>query len=167
LYIADKSDRRIRELLSTPSVVQIGSSISFNGTLNGANLSIQSVLSADVVPSTYSVAGVPWSLTITSTVFTAGSASLPANATTVSAPSASCDAWFSVCAQVAPVAGDPAGYPFTIPAAASAPAAATFFSDQTGTGPQILSFPFQMNVPANAKQGVYSSNWTITIQSGP
>ncbi len=121
----------------------------------------------DVVPSTYSVAGSPWSLTITSTTFTAGAASLPTNATTVSPPIASCDAWFSVCTQVAPVAGDPAGYPFTIPAAASAPAAATFFSDQTGTGPQTLSFPFQMNVPANAKPGVYTSNWTITVQSGP
>ncbi len=167
LYIADKTDRRIRELLSTPALVQVGSSISFSATLNGANFSVHSVLSADLVPSTYSVAGTPWSLTITSTTFTTGSASLPANATTVSAPITSCDAWFSACTQAAPVAGDPAGYPFTIPAAASAPAAATFFSDETGTGPQTLSFPFQMNVPANAKAGVYTSTWTITIQSGP
>ena len=165
LYVADKTDRRIRELLSTPTLLYIGSAISFNGTLNG--LPINSVLSADVVPSTYSVVGGPWSLTITSTTFTTGTASLPTTATTVSAPIASCDAWFSVCTQVVPVAGDPTSYPFIIPAASTAPTAATFFSDQTGTGPQTLSFPFQLNVPASAKAGTYTSTWTVTIQSGP
>ena len=165
LYIADKTDRRIRELLSTPTLLSISSAISFSGTLNG--FPFNSVLSADVVPSTYSVAGAPWSLTITSTTFTTGSSSLPTTATTAFAPISSCDAWFSVCTQVAALAGDPTSYPFTIPAASPAPTAATFFSDQTGTGSQTLDFPLQLNVPNNAKPGTYTSTWTVTIQSGP
>jgi len=167
MYIADKTDRRIRELISTPTLLQLNSSIIFNGKLNGQNLATQSALSADVVPSTYSVSGTQWSLTMTSTTFMAGSATLSTTATSVGAPIASCDAWFSVCTQVAPVAGDPPGYPFTIPAGSSPPAAATLFSDKTGTGSQTLSFPFQVNVPANSRSGIYSSTWTITIQSGP
>jgi len=167
MYIADKTDRRIRELISTPTLLQLNSSIIFNGKLNGQNLATQSALSANVVPSTYSVSGTQWSLTMTSTTFMAGSATLSTTATSVGAPIASCDAWFSVCTQVAPVAGDPPGYPFTIPAGSSPPAAATLFSDKTGTGSQTLSFPFQVNVPANSRSGIYSSTWTITIQSGP
>jgi hypothetical protein len=167
LYIADKTDRRIRELLSTPTLLQLSSSISFSGTINGKNLVLPSVLVADVVPSTYSLSGSPWSLTITSTTFQSGSASLPTTATSVSVPIVSCDAWFSACTQVSPVAGDPPGYPFVIPAGATPPTAATFFSDETGTGSQTLSFPFQVTVPANGKSGTYTSTWTVTIQTGP
>jgi len=65
------------------------------------------------------------------------------------------------------VPGDRPGYPFTIPAGSPAPAAATFFSDETGTGSQTLTCPFQLTVPANATPGTYTSTWTITVQSGP
>jgi hypothetical protein len=167
MYIADKNDRRIRELIFTPTMLQLSSTILFSGTMNGKDLVLPSVLSADVVPSTFSVSGSPWSLTITSTTFTAGSTSLPTTAATASAPIASCDAWFSACTQAAPLAGDPSSYPFVIPAGSTAPTAATFFSDEAGTGSQTLSFPLQLNVPANSKPGTYTSTWTITIQSGP
>jgi hypothetical protein len=167
MFIADKTDRRIRELLSTPTLLSLSNSISFPGTLNGKDLLIPSVLTADVVPSTFSVSSTQWSLTITSTTFTTSTASLSNSATTVSRPIASCDAWFTVCTQVAPIAGDPPSYPFTIPAGSTPPLAATFFSDETGTGPQTLSFPFLLNLPANAKAGTYTSTWTVTIQSGP
>lgn len=85
----------------------------------------------------------------------------------MSAPIASCDEWFSACAQVAPIAGDPPSYPFTVPAGSTPPTAATFFSDKTGTGSQTLSFPVQVTLPANGKPGTYVSTWTVTIQSGP
>jgi hypothetical protein len=164
MYIADKTDRRIREVIGTPAMLQLSSSISFGGTTNGKDLVLPSVLTADVVPS---VSGSQWSLTITSTTFTDGSDSLSTTATSVSAPIASCDTWFSACTQVAPVAGDPPAYPLAIPAGSTPPTAATFFSDQTGTGSQTLSFPFQVNVPAKSTVGTYTSAWTITIQSGP
>jgi hypothetical protein len=167
LYIADKTDRRIRELLATPSVMGLSSTISFSGTMTGQDLVLPSVLTADVVPSTFAVSGTQWSLTITSTTFSNGQVSLPPSATTVSAPIASCDAWFSVCTKVAPVAGDPPNYPFVIPAGPTAPTAATFFSDKTGTGPQTLSFPLQVTVPANGTPGTYTSTWTISVQTGP
>jgi hypothetical protein len=167
MYIADKNDRRIRELIFTPVMLALSPTISFSGTMNGTNLVLPSVLTADVVPSTYSVSGSPWSLTITSTSFTTGSVALPTTATTVSAPIASCDEWFSACIQAVPVAGDPASYPFVIPAGSTAPTAATFFSDESGTGSQTLSFPLQLTVPADGKPGTYTSTWTITIQSGP
>ena len=167
MYIADKTDRRIRELISTPVLLQLSSAISFSGKLNGKDMVLSSVLTADVVPATYSVSGSQWSLTITSTTFTTGSASLLTTATTVSAPIASCDAWFSVCTQASPIAGDPPGYPLAIPAGTTPPMAATFFSNETGTGSQTLSFPFQVAVPAKAQAGTYTSTWTITIQTGP
>ena len=167
MYIADKTDRRIRELIATPAMLQLNSSIAFSGSLNGQNLVIQSVLTADVVPSTYSVSGLQWSLAMTSTTFSTGSVSLPTTATSVAVPIASCDAWFAACTQVSPVSGDPPVYPFTIPAGSPPPVAATLFSDKTGTGSQTLSFPFQINVPANSRSGIYSSTWTITVQSGP
>jgi hypothetical protein len=68
---------------------------------------------------------------------------------------------------VAPIAGDPPAYPFTIPAGSTPPTAATFFSDETGTGSQTLSFPLQFTVPAKTRSGAYSSTWTISIQTGP
>jgi hypothetical protein len=167
MYIADKTDRRIRELILTPALLGLSSAVLFSGNLSGKDLVIHSVLTADVVPSTYSVSGSQWSLSITSTTFTSGSSSLPATATAISAPIASCDAWFSVCTQVAPIAGDPPAYPFTIPAGSTPPTAATFFSDETGTGSQTLSFPLQFTVPAKTRSGAYSSTWTISIQTGP
>jgi hypothetical protein len=167
MYIADKTDKRIRELIFAPALLQLSSAVSFSGTLTGKDLVLPSVLTVDVVPSTYSVSGSPWSLTITSTTFRTGSASLSTTAATVSSPIASCDAWFSVCTQVVAMAGDPPSYPVTIPAGSTPPTAATFFSDETGTGPQTLSFPFQVAVPAKAYSGTYTSTWTITAQSGP
>ena len=166
VYVADKGTDRLRELIAAPALFDLPSTVTFpNYVLAGVNGSSIGALSIDLLPSTYSVSSQPWSITITSTTFTSGSHSLSTSATTVGAPIDSCDAAFA-CVAVSPRSGDPT-YPFTVPAAATAPAAATFFSDQTGTGPQTLSFDFAVALPANAFAGTYTSTWTITDQSGP
>ena len=165
LYIADKTDRRVREVLSAPSLLGVAP-VAFSGTLTGKDTVLSSVLTVDVLPSTYSVAGAQWSFTITSTTFVNGAASLPAAATTISSPTSSCDASFS-CTMASAVAGDPSSYPVTVPAGSAPPTAVTFFSDKSGTGPQTMSFPVQISVPADAKAGTYTSTWTITAQTGP
>ncbi|HVB05702.1 MAG TPA: hypothetical protein VNF07_05585 [Acidimicrobiales bacterium] len=166
LVVADKGTDRVRELVSAPLLLDLPSSFTFpNFTLPGVDGVSGGVLSMDLVPSTYSLSTAPWSLAITSTTFSSGGHALSAAATTVGAPISSCDAAFS-CTAVAARGGDPT-FPFTVPAGAPAPAAATFFSDQSGTGPQTLSFTFQIAIPADAFAGTYTSTWTITDQSGP
>jgi hypothetical protein len=60
-------------------------------------------------------------------------------------------------------------YPVTLPAGATAPAAAKLYdaAANTGAGPTNVTLTFQLAVPANAYNGSYTSTWTFTIASGP
>jgi len=133
-----------------------------NLTLNGYNQSLSTNYAVTVTDNTGSSAG--WNLSGTSTTFTNGTGqTLPTTATTVTTGSA------------ASVAGtcllptNSIGYPVTLPAAATAPAAVKLHNAaaNTGLGPSTVTLAFGLAVPANAYAGTYSSTWTLTLASGP
>ena len=134
LYVVDKTDRRVREVLSAPSLLGVAP-VAFTGALTGKDTVLSSVLTVDVLPSTYSVAGTQWSFTITSTTFVNGAANLPATATTISSPTSSCDASFS-CTMASGVDGDPPSYPVTVPAGSAPPPRSLFSATSQGPGPR-------------------------------
>jgi hypothetical protein len=109
-------------------------------------------------------AGLGWNLTITSTQYTTGSATLSTTASTVTGAAATCSNG-GVC--VAPV--NATAYPVTVPAAATAPAAVKLASVAAGGGEGLFSMPvtIAVRVPQNSFSGSYHSTITVSIVSGP
>ena len=96
-------------------------------TLDGLNHAQTVAASFDITDSTN---GNGWNLSATSTTFTAGAQSLPTTATTVaSAPTAACDSGFTCTAPTNSVS-----YPYTLPAAGTAPTATELVNAAVGTG---------------------------------
>jgi hypothetical protein len=153
-------DPGVLSFVSTPS------NLTFPAlTLDGTNETTSAALPLDVGDNTGSGAG--WNVTITSTQFSSGSATLPASATSVNvAPSASCDAGVS-CTPA--TLSSSVTYPITVPAGETAPTATRLYSAAAGTGmgDQTISPDFTLAVPANAASGSYSSDWTLSLVSGP
>lgn len=147
---------------STPAA-----SITFPATtLNGTNQTVTSTLGFDVGDSTGSGAG--WNVTATSTTFTSAGHTLPTTATTIqSAPTASCDASASGCTP----ATTNVSYPYSLPAAGTAPTATKMFNAAAGTGMgnQTFTPTWTLAIPANAiASGTpYTSTWTFSLVSGP
>src|SRR5205823_10737382 len=109
--------------------------------------------------------GSGWNITATSTSFTAGTHSLAPTAVTVPAvATVACDSGASCT-----TATNAVSYPYTLPAAATAPTATKIFSAaaNTGLGNQTVTLVFQLAIPASAFAGSYSSTWTYTLVSGP
>ena len=134
-------------------------------SLDGSNQTTTASLPIDIADATGSGAG--WNVTITSTQFSSGAATLPASATSVgTAPSVSCDP----SASCTPATLSSAfSYPVTVPAGSTAPAATRLFSAAAGSGmgDQTFNPAFILAVPANAAVGAYVSNWTLSLVSGP
>lgn len=133
-------------------------------TLNGSNQTTSKSQALDI--SDARGTGVGWHVTATSTLFTSGSDTLPAGTVTIaSTPGVACDA--SVTCTVASTSG--VSYPYTLPAAASAPTATTMYNAaaNTGMGAQTATPTWQLAVPASAKAGTYTSTWTYSLVSGP
>lgn len=106
-----------------------------------------------------------WSISVTSTTFTTGSRTLSNNATTVqSAPTIACKA-----ATTCTPATNSVSYPFTLPAAGTAPTAQKLFSAavNTGLGAQTVTPTWRLAIPATTYAGTYTSTWTFTLMSGP
>jgi hypothetical protein len=145
---------------STPGNVTFPST-----TLNGQNATVTAAQPLDIADATGSGAG--WNLTATSTVFTAGSHTLPTGATTIAtAPAApTCDS--NVTCTVA-TAGS-VSYPYSLPAGTTAPTATKMFSATAGTGmgDQTLTPTWSLAIPGNAYAGNYTSTWTVSLVSGP
>lgn len=59
--------------------------------------------------------------------------------------------------------------PVTLPAGASAPTAVSLFDAASGTGlgPSTVTLTLRLSIPARARAGTYSSQWTLTVASGP
>ncbi len=134
-------------------------------TLNGTNQTVAETLAFDVGDSTGSESG--WDVTGTSTTFTSTTHTLPTAATMIqSAPTASCDA-LSECT----IAATTVSYPYTLPAAASAPTATKLFnaSANTGMGNQTFTPTWTLAIPAGAVSSAtaYTSTWTLSLASGP
>jgi len=164
--------------VTTASVTLHGGGLSFvNGTpastlsfpattLNGANQTITASLPFDVSDATGSGAG--WNVSATSTPFTSGSHTLPADATTIqAAPSLVCDLLPIFCTLASPLVG----YPYTLPAAAVAPTPTTIFDAVAGTGlgGQTFDTTWTLAIPADAVATAtpYTSTWTFSLASGP
>jgi DNA-binding beta-propeller fold protein YncE len=134
-------------------------------TLDGTDQSTSASLPLDIGDNTGTGAG--WNVTITSTQFSDGSATLPSSATSVdTAPSASCDVGAS-CTPATLSAN--VTYPLTIPAGSTAPTATRLYSAAAGSGmgDQTIAPDFTLAVPADAAAGAYASDWTLSLVSGP
>jgi hypothetical protein len=137
--------------------------VSFSATLGGADQTVTSNQGIDVSDATGS--GTGWNLTATSTTFTTGTHSLSTSATTVSsAPSVACDAG-TTCT----TATNSVTYPYSLPAATTAPTATKLYNAaaNTGMGNQTVTVAWKLAVPGNAYAGSYTSTWTLSLVSGP
>jgi hypothetical protein len=137
--------------------------VSFSGALNGANQTLTTTQPYDVSDATGSAAG--WNVTATSTQFLSGAKTLAIGATTVpSAPSIACDATVTCT-----VATNTTTYPYTLPAATTAPTATKMIdaSAATGMGNQTVTPTWSLAIPAATQAGIYTSTWTMSLVSGP
>lgn len=158
---------------STASVTLTAGSLAFvsappnvtfpGATLTGLNLSVTAPQAIDISDATGSASG--WDVTATSTTFTSGGNTLPTTATTIaSAPTDACDT-NSTCT----LATNAIGYPYSLPAATTAPTATKLFNAAatTGAGNQTITPTWSLAIPAGSHAGAYSSTWTLTLASGP
>jgi len=137
--------------------------VSFSGTLTGADQTLSTTQAFDVGDATGSGAG--WNITATSTTFTTGSHTLSTSATTVtSAPTIACDGG-ATCT----TATNSTSYPYTLPAAGTAPTATKLFNAavNTGMGDQTATPTWKLAIPASTFAGTYNSTWTLSLVSGP
>jgi sugar lactone lactonase YvrE len=135
---------------------------SFTFTLTGTNSPVISQHTFKVNDNTGSGGG--WHMTITSTQFTStGGKTLPTTVLAITGVTAACTAG-QTC--VLPANGVNA-YPITVPAASTAPAAATFFSANSGsgTGDITLTATFSLTVPPGSVPGTYTSTASETLVS--
>jgi hypothetical protein len=135
-------------------------------TLNGAERTLSATLAFDVSDATGSGAG--WNVSATSTQFTSGSRTLPTAATTIqTTPSLVCDLLPIFCTLASTIVS----YPYTLPAAAAAPAATPIYDAvaNSGLGPQTFTTTWTLAVPAGvfASATPYTSTWTFSLGSGP
>jgi hypothetical protein len=142
------------------------SAVSFAATLEGKDQTVSTTQALDVSDATGSGAG--WNLTATSTTFTTGGESphtLSTSATTVgSSPTSACDAG-STCT----LASNSVSYPYTLPAASTAPTATKLFNAAAGTGlgNETVTPTWKLAVLATTFAGTYNSTWTLSLVSGP
>jgi WxL domain surface cell wall-binding len=134
-------------------------------TLDGTNKTVTAPQAFDVADATGSGAG--WNITATSTVFKSGTQTLPTGATTIaSSPGApTCDT--NVTCTVGGTTT--VSYPYSLPAAATAPTATKLFNApaNTGMGDQTVTPTWTLAIPGNAYAGNYTSTWTLSLVSGP
>ena len=136
---------------------------SLSVTLSGSDQTAVYTMDLDVDNSGVGASTAGWNLTVTSTPFTTGVASLPATASTITAVAVACTT--GPCTDPA----NSVSYPVAVPAGASPPPAVKFFSTPavTGIGGFRITPTVQVFVPANAYAGTYTSTLTLTLVSGP
>jgi len=138
-------------------------SVAFAATLSGVDQSVTTTQTFDVHDATGSGAG--WNITATSTTFTSGSHTLATTAVTEAvAPADTCDA-----STTCTLATTTVTYPYTLPAATTAPTATKIFnaSANTGLGDQSAVSTMALDVPASTTAGTYTSTWTYSLVSAP
>ena len=134
-------------------------SVAFPGaTINGTNQTVSASGTFDVIDNS---GGTGWNETASSTVFTTGTHSMSATATSVlGAPAVSCNSGWTCT-----VLTNTVSYPYTVPVGS----ATKLFAATTGTGQghQTLTFTFTLSLPGNSYAGSYASTWTFSTVSGP
>lgn len=168
--VAQAASTAASETVSAGSLSFINSTpaatITFPGTtLTGANQTVTAPLAFDIGDATGSGAG--WNVTATSTTFTSTTHTLPTTATTVPvAPTPTCDAAGSCTLATTNVT-----YPYSLPAAATAPTATKLFNAaaNTGMGSQTVTPTWSLAIPSNtiASATAYTSTWTFSLVSAP
>lgn len=171
LPVAANATTAASETLSAGSLAFINSTpaatLTFpTTTLNGTNQTVTAPLALDIGDSTGSGAG--WNVTGTSTTFTSTTHTLPTSATTIAvAPTAVCDAGATGCT----VAATNVSYPYSLPAATSAPTATKLFNAtaNTGMGNQTFTPTWTLAIPSTAVASAtaYTSTWTLSLVSAP
>jgi hypothetical protein len=147
----------------TLAFVSTPPNVSFTATLNGADQTVTQTQALDVSDATGS--GTGWNITATSTTFTAGAKTLATTSTTVTAtPATACDAG-ATCT----LATNAIAYPYTLPAATTAPTATKLFNAavNTGIGNETVTPTWRLSVPAATFAGTYTSTWTMSLVSAP
>ncbi|MBO9533250.1 MAG: WxL domain-containing protein [Solirubrobacteraceae bacterium] len=131
--------------------------------LNGSDQTVSQTQTLDISDARGTGAG--WNVTATSTSLNNGSVSLPNTATTMTtAPSVACDAGITCVTPTNSIT-----YPYTLPAAGTAPLATKMYNaaTSTGTGALTVTPTWRLLVPASAAVGTYTSTWTLSLVSGP
>jgi hypothetical protein len=108
--------------------------------------------------------GAGWNLTITSTSFDTGTATLATNASSITAVTSSC-ANGGICT----AATNTVSYPVAVPAGATAPSAVKFYNAAaaSGQGTFTITPTIAVSVPQNSYRGTYTSTLTLSVVSGP
>lgn len=109
--------------------------------------------------------GAGWNITATSTAFNNGTVSLPNGSTTITGPpTVACDSGVACVTPTSSIT-----YPYTLPAAGTAPGATKLYNaaTSTGTGALTVTPTWRLLVPATAAVGTYTSTWTLSLVSGP
>lgn len=125
-----------------------------NTTLNGLLQSLPATQPIEVGDATGSGAG--WNITATSTTFTSGSHTLPTSATTIAtAPALACASGAAGCV----TATTTVSYPYSLPAASTAPTATKMFNAaaNTGMGDQTVTPTWKLEVPPATYAGTYTA----------
>src|SRR2546423_1626914 len=144
------------------------------GLSHGATASVTSTLDGSDQTATYTIPlsiddargnGLGWNTTITSTTFNDGAGhTLPTTASSITAVSSTCRAGGSCTA-----ATNAIGYPLTVPAAATAPAAVKLFNAaaNTGMGRFTVTPTIAVTMAGNVYAGAYTSTVTFAVVSAP
>ena len=143
--------------------VSAAPNVNFSDTLNGKDQTVTATQALDIGDARGSGAG--WNITATSTTFTAGAVTLSTTATTVqSAPTIACDSG-ATCL----FATNSISYPYTLPAATSAPTATKVFNSalNTGMGDQTVTVTWTLAITGKTLAGSYTSTWTLSLVTGP
>jgi len=110
--------------------------------------------------------GSGWNLTITSTTFVTSNSKdkLPTNASQIIGVTLGCSANFTCTKPVNSIS-----YPLGVPAGDKAPPPMKFFNAavNSGLGGFNLTTMVQVNIPANAKPGTYTSTVILSVVAGP
>jgi WxL domain surface cell wall-binding len=143
--------------------LSLPSNPSIAATLDGSDQTVSYSLGLGLSDVRGSGAG--WNLTVTSTSFSDGSGHALANsASSISGVTSGCVTGGSCTGP-----SNSIGYPLTVPAAASAPAAVKLFNaaQNSGMGRFTVTPSIDVAIPGNAYAGSYSSTLTIAAVSGP
>jgi hypothetical protein len=139
--------------------------LGFSATLNGTDQAPTTTQGLDIGDATGSGNG--WNVTATSTTFSTGGGSpktLSNTAITATGATVACDA-----SVTCSTATNSIGYPYSLPAASSAPTASKLFNAaaNSGMGNQTVTPTWRLAIPSSTYAGSYTSTWTLSLVSAP
>jgi len=136
-------------------------------TLNGTDQTATYTMDIAVVDDTGSGSG--WNLTVTSTTFSTGNCTSTGHNLSASASTVTGVAMAQNGAGTYTNPTNSVSYPFSVPAACTAPTAVKLFNAaaNTGLGHFKLTPTVNIAIPANTYAGTYTSTVTLAIVTGP